>query len=252
MDQIKTGKLIAKLRKEKGMTQQQLADIFGINYRSVSKWERGETMPDIANIDLLSEIFNVTSDELFKGELNPKEETSSIDKKTIFTKKFLFILIPIIITIIAIIVFFIYKGGESKTYYLGSAHEKDYFVEGSMIVNNRDLTILINKIIFTDREFIKTNIKGYKYQLIYNSDILYSYGYKNNNVSKDLNYPISIREFSDIFTINFNDQIIISKTNIANNQLILKMIYLDEFDNEIAKDIVMNIVPKNDKEGNST
>ena len=87
MDQIKTGKLIAKLRKEKGMTQQELADIFNINYRSVSKWETGKTMPDISNIDLLSEIFNVTSDELLKGELN--NQKSSPKRRFSFLKKYL-------------------------------------------------------------------------------------------------------------------------------------------------------------------
>ena len=41
MEQIKTGKFIAELRKEKGMTQEQLGDRLGVNSRSVSRWENG-------------------------------------------------------------------------------------------------------------------------------------------------------------------------------------------------------------------
>ena len=46
MDQIKIGKYIQKLRKEKELTQKQLADKFGITFQAVSKWESGETLPD--------------------------------------------------------------------------------------------------------------------------------------------------------------------------------------------------------------
>ena len=48
MEQIKTGKFIAELRKEKGMTQEQLGDRLGVNSRSVSRWENGHGMPDIS------------------------------------------------------------------------------------------------------------------------------------------------------------------------------------------------------------
>ena len=76
MDQEKIGKLIAKQRKMKGLTQQQLGDMVGVGYRAVSKWETGLTMPDISNINELCKILDITSDELLKGELNKKEATS--------------------------------------------------------------------------------------------------------------------------------------------------------------------------------
>ena len=56
MEQIKTGKFIAELRKEKGMTQEQLGDRLGVNSRSVSRWENGHGMPDIS---LLLELADV-------------------------------------------------------------------------------------------------------------------------------------------------------------------------------------------------
>jgi len=74
MDLRKIGKLIAKLRNEKGLTQQELGDIVGVGFRTVSKWERGLNLPDIENINELSKIFSVTKEEILNGELK-KEET---------------------------------------------------------------------------------------------------------------------------------------------------------------------------------
>ncbi|WP_425448806.1 helix-turn-helix domain-containing protein [Dethiothermospora halolimnae] len=55
---------IAKLRKEKGITQSQLAEYLGISFQSVSKWENGTTMPDINLLPKLSEYFQVSVDQI--------------------------------------------------------------------------------------------------------------------------------------------------------------------------------------------
>ena len=47
MDQMKTGKFIAALRKEKGMTQEKLGEKLGVTNKTVSRWENGNYMPDI-------------------------------------------------------------------------------------------------------------------------------------------------------------------------------------------------------------
>ena len=67
---------IKQLRKEKGLTQSQLADLLGVTDKAVSKWEIGETNPDISLLPKMSEIFNVTLDYLLVGK---KEEKISID-----------------------------------------------------------------------------------------------------------------------------------------------------------------------------
>ena len=54
MDQIKIGKFISELRKEKGMTQEQLAVKLGVTQKSVSRWETGKNMPDLSLLQLLS------------------------------------------------------------------------------------------------------------------------------------------------------------------------------------------------------
>ncbi|MBR2843534.1 MAG: helix-turn-helix domain-containing protein [Lachnospiraceae bacterium] len=68
MDQIKTGNLIAYCRKEKGLTQANLAEQLGVSDRAVSKWETGRSLPDADNMLELSRILGITVDELLKGE----------------------------------------------------------------------------------------------------------------------------------------------------------------------------------------
>ena len=67
------GAIIARLRKQKGLTQEQLANELGISYQAVSKWETGNSCPDIATLPLLAELFGVSIDELF-GFGSPAEE----------------------------------------------------------------------------------------------------------------------------------------------------------------------------------
>ena len=68
MDNITTGGFIKALRKEKNMTQKQLADQLHITDRAVSKWERGVCAPDISLLEPLAEILEVSIVELIQGE----------------------------------------------------------------------------------------------------------------------------------------------------------------------------------------
>ena len=64
MDQIKIGKFIAELRKEKKMTQEELAVLLGVSNKSVSRWENGETTPNVETLKLLSRFFDVSINTL--------------------------------------------------------------------------------------------------------------------------------------------------------------------------------------------
>ena len=67
MDQIKIGKFIKKKRKEKGLTQSELAEKLDVTDRAISKWENGNCIPDISNIQELCKILNITINDLFSG-----------------------------------------------------------------------------------------------------------------------------------------------------------------------------------------
>lgn len=68
MNTVKMGAFIRELRKEKEMTQKDLADRLGITDRAVSKWERGLNAPDLSTLEPLAEALGVTITELVKGE----------------------------------------------------------------------------------------------------------------------------------------------------------------------------------------
>ena len=68
MDQIKIGKFIAVLRKEKGLTQEQLGEKLGVTNKTISRWENGNYMPDVEMLTLLSKEFGVSINELISGE----------------------------------------------------------------------------------------------------------------------------------------------------------------------------------------
>ncbi len=75
------GMMIAELRKEKGMTQLELAEKMGVTDKAVSKWERDLSCPDINSLPNLAEILGVTVDELMqiKREAeNPKQTPKEI------------------------------------------------------------------------------------------------------------------------------------------------------------------------------
>ena len=74
MDQIKIGKFIAELRKEKNMTQQQLGDKIGVSFKTISKWENGRGMPDLSSLKPLSESLDISINELLSGEKIKKEQ----------------------------------------------------------------------------------------------------------------------------------------------------------------------------------
>jgi len=74
MDQKQIGAFIAQLRREKGLTQQQLGELLGVTNKTVSRWENGNYMPDIALLKAMSETFSVSLNELLSGRRLTAEE----------------------------------------------------------------------------------------------------------------------------------------------------------------------------------
>lgn len=68
IDMMKTGERISRLRQEKGMTQIALAEALGITSQAISKWERGQSFPDVSRLDELSEILGVAVAYLLTGD----------------------------------------------------------------------------------------------------------------------------------------------------------------------------------------
>ena len=79
MNAEKTGSLISQLRKEKGITQKQLADMLYVSDKAISRWETGKGFPEISMIEDLSKALDVSMVELLRGER--MEDVSSKDMK---------------------------------------------------------------------------------------------------------------------------------------------------------------------------
>lgn len=76
MDQQKIGVFLKELRKEKGITQEQLADKFNVSSRTVSRWENGNNLPDLDILIEISDFYEVELREILNGE---KKDSSASD-----------------------------------------------------------------------------------------------------------------------------------------------------------------------------
>lgn len=86
MNQVKIGKFIAEKRKEKKLTQQQLAEKLGVSDRAISNWENGKNMPDISLFPIISKELDVTVNDLMSGEkVDKKNYQEKFEENIIYT-----------------------------------------------------------------------------------------------------------------------------------------------------------------------
>lgn len=84
MNQQKTGEFLKRLRREKGLTQEQLAEKFSVSSRTVSRWETGSNMPDVGMLIELADFYDVDIREIIDGERKSEmmnQETKDTLKK---------------------------------------------------------------------------------------------------------------------------------------------------------------------------
>ncbi len=84
MDQVKIGGFLKRLRKEKGITQEQMAEALNVSGRTISRWENGTNMPDISLLVDIAEFYDVSIPEIINGER--KSETMNKEEKEIAEK----------------------------------------------------------------------------------------------------------------------------------------------------------------------
>lgn len=84
MNQQKIGRFISECRKQKGLTQAQLAEALGVSDKSVSRWENGKTMPDLSIYEPLCEILDIQISELlYARKMTDKEKTIQGEKSAL-------------------------------------------------------------------------------------------------------------------------------------------------------------------------
>lgn len=196
MNQEKIGKFIASLRKEKNLTQLQLAEKLNITDRAVSKWECGKSMPDPSIMLDLCKILGISVNELLIGEKIKKEEilitsdTNLVKALTIVQKNKKVLKITILsIIAIAIILFLgylIYSNAEIHLEYNRGLVEciiaddslifKEYRIASTLHSIIIDEENNITYIFFHSKDYLKNYIRFHKYfydnvGLLYKSSI---------------------------------------------------------------------------------
>ena len=235
MDQVKIGKLIAKLRKDKGLTQAELGDMVGVGYRAVSKWETGKTLPDISNINYLSEILGITSDELLRGKLN-EQNNNVIDNTKWHLNKVIKIIIFLFVLLV-LIVFIIFKiNNKMFIYDVYASNISLYDVSGNVSFYGKNkMSINIGNLSFYDKDFGNIIINDYQYEILSGNIFIVGYGYGPND---ELMFSSkSINDFLDTFSINYSGDVVGLRKDIIKNGLILRLTFIDENNNELFKEI---------------
>ena len=137
---MEIGKKIMDLRKASGLSQEELADKIGVARQTISKWELGETSPDIKQAKELSKIFNVSLDELTDNDIKNilVEKTSNTEKlaglilKLIKFMVIFIIVAPILLITIRIIFKNIYENNSGRLMNVKiecTLHDKEYGYE---------------------------------------------------------------------------------------------------------------------------
>lgn len=158
---MELGNKILEFRKQNGLSQEQLAEKMNVARQTISKWELGETSPDINQAKELSKIFNVTVDSLINNNTSDilLKRVSHVEKVTKIIINVLKITFLLVLTIMAILLFITWSkeyfavkpvgtmqsmeciiNGNKYTYEARDRFETSYEID-SFITNDKDLNI---------------------------------------------------------------------------------------------------------------
>lgn len=272
MKQDDIGKFILELRTNKGWTQEKLANMIPITRQAVSRWEQGKSIPDSSTLVILSEIFDVSINELLSGKRIPKKEIVKesekialeiVDKHISMKKKIKRILISFIsvflIGIISFLCYYFFATYNSvKVYSIGGKSKNFYLQEGVMIVTKQKLFFKLGNLIhFDDIEVEKVTLsfkKDGKDKLLYDNKtidklIIENYGYEEffffddlddilKGIRMDIYYNGKVESIDLVLYLSLsNNKFTFSKKEIDSNIAYNKS---SELENSILKFMIKN------------
>lgn len=194
VDLEKVGSFIANLRKEKGMTQEDLAQHLMVSDKAVSKWEGGKNLPDIECQRKICKLFKISMEELHSGERNVKERAKNkkIHKQNKTFKILLLLLIPIFVFLVS---FFVINFRSIKLYYsrdIRYDYNDTVFVDIMVLKNNKKTLISLSDLSLVDYEikttdFTTLNIYSNNNKIYTTNDIRNEILFFRKNQKLDLN-----------------------------------------------------------------
>ena len=205
--------IIKGIRTKYNYTQQQLADILGVTYQAVSKWENGKNLPDISILQNISEKFNIDIETLLTGKIKKKKTT-------------LIILSTILLAIIIFIGSLILTNKETFEFQNLISNNQDFEVNGIVAFSDKQTSIYISDIKTTIDDDSKYSVlectlyelNGKSHTMISRcGDISNKEACKNGTLSELLkNVSFNIKDFSR------------SCKNFENNDLYLDINAIDD------------------------
>lgn len=173
MNQKEIGSFISKKRKEQKLTQKELADKLNISEKTISKWETGNGLPEVSNMQPLCNILNISVNELLNGKENPKEDKTVeyIEYKDKKIKRIFLYTVLVIIFIASFIIidlFIKYKNyyqanhNQSKVYRLVGESENFEYNNLYVITLPRKIIMMTGDISSKNNDLIpRESIHGY-------------------------------------------------------------------------------------------
>ena len=222
MNPEKVGQFIKKIRKDNNLTQQDLADKYGVTYQAVSKWERGINLPEVSLIRQISKDFNISIDDILDGELSPQK--NKINK--------LLIIIPIILILTGIIILIT----KNNTFHFKTLSStcSEFKVSGSIAYDKNKSSIYISNINYCggDDKTVYKEIECNLYET-------------NNNVSTKISsckkdQTVTLENYLNEVEINIDNYQQTCK-NYNNDSLYLEINAKDENNKIITYKIPLNL-----------
>ena len=265
MDNYKVGRFIAKLRKKKGLTQDELGNMLGISGKSVSKWERGLNMPDISLIYKLSEVFDVDLNQLLNGEdaiksvVDLKNEENAVntlkiesdDKSLRKTKKksnkrLSFKIIIFLIIIVLFVIAFVFGFHNKGDRYAVESSTEGFTVDGKLTIKDSGYVLYVSNISCLFEECLTETINTAQYSVAINNNVLFRSGILDYTSKKE---KITLDDYLKNITIDVHDDYRFQGFNknyiLNNSNLIFVHIELILENGEIRNyDIHLQIVDK--------
>ena len=139
---MKISQIVKEKRKHLGLTQENIAEYLGVSTPAVSKWENGKSIPDIAILKTISELFDVNIDELLEGSVKNKKK---LNKK---------ILIPITVLGICVALIFVFFVVHKETYEFKvlETDSNDFDVSGVLAFSPDKSSIYISSINYNNSD----------------------------------------------------------------------------------------------------
>lgn len=221
MNQQKIGDFLTDLRKQRKLTQQEVADKLFVSREAVSKWERGLCLPDYQSMLLLCKLYNISTNELFIGEFENEENRELLNeapikeminlknKNKVVIHKFIFL---IIILLLSFFIYYFVNNYKSIKVYVIAGEGKYFDISQGMLITSPNKTYLQLGEIVNNKEdvgkiesiklYYKKNNK--KEIILEDNDIkqLHKHIENNKNIRKNIN-----KLYVDIKTNNYSETI---------------------------------------------